>query len=79
MRFLREMEMGIALTPHQHRQASHNCPKNELQSIVSDRNGHPDWIYYPVVDIGRSVNDLNPEEAFAKSVAHRFALPKLRG
>ena len=30
---------------------------------------------YPVVDIRRSINDLGPEEALAKRVAHGLALP----
>lgn len=30
---------------------------------------------YPIVDIRGSINDLGPEEALAKGVAHGLALP----
>lgn len=33
------------------------------------------WYNYPIVDIRGGINDLSPEEALAKSVAHWLALP----
>lgn len=30
---------------------------------------------YPIVDIRSGINDLGPEEAFTKGVAHWLALP----